>query len=207
MSETGRVYTGRSPAERDADRKQRLLAAGLELFGTDGYVTTPVERLCSAASVSTRHFYQLFANKEDCFLAVYDQVTGASLSRAVDTVARTVGAPIRERIAQTFLAYVQPFLADPRAARITFVESIVVGASSEEHRQTFREALVSTVEIEGTAAAERGEIDGRNFRIAALALIGAAGTIISDWARDPRAFSIESLEPDLVALAIKLLAD
>jgi AcrR family transcriptional regulator len=207
MSEAGRVYTGRSAAERDADRRQRLLTAGRDLFGSEGYVATSVERLCSAANVSTRHFYLLFSNKEDCFLAVYDDVTGTSLASAVESLADTAGSPMRERVARAFLAYVQPFLADPGAARITFVESIVVGASSETHREVFRAALVSTVETESSAAVARGEIADRDFRLAALALIGAAGTIISDWARSTEAYSLADLEAELVTIALKLLTE
>ena len=47
-----RGYGGRSAAERRAERRERLLAAGLELFGTRGYAATSIERLCAAASVS-----------------------------------------------------------------------------------------------------------------------------------------------------------
>jgi AcrR family transcriptional regulator len=207
MSQTGRLYTGRSAAERDADRKERLLHAGHELFGTDGYVATSIERLCTKANVSTRHFYLLFPNKQDCFLAVYDRVISESLTRAAEALADTVGVPMRERVSRAFSAYMNPLLADPKAARIGFVETVVVGASSDEHRQAFRETLIATIESEGRAALARGEITDRNFRVTALALIGAAGTIVYDWARNPSAAPRDELETELNAIAIKLLTE
>lgn len=207
MTKSGRLYTGRSAAERDADRRQRLLEAAHELFGTDGYAATSIDRLCTAANVSTRHYYLLFTNKEDCFLALYDHITAPCLGRAVEVLNRTTGRPMRDRVPAAFLAYLQPILADRKATRIAFVESIVVGASSEEHRLAFREALIATVEQEGAAAVARGEIGERNFRLAALALIGAAGTVAYDWGRNPRAYTESEVEQALADIAVKLLVD
>src|SRR3954468_8883804 len=42
-----RVYGGRSAADRRAERRERLLAAGLELIGNDGYAATSIEKLCA----------------------------------------------------------------------------------------------------------------------------------------------------------------
>jgi AcrR family transcriptional regulator len=61
-----------SASERDAERRSRLLAAGRELIGTQGYAAVSVEKLCATSKVSTRHFYQLYANKEAAFLDVFD---------------------------------------------------------------------------------------------------------------------------------------
>lgn len=53
-----RGYAGRTAAELSGERRQRLLETGLELFGTEGYLPTTVEKLCSHAKVTTRHFYE-----------------------------------------------------------------------------------------------------------------------------------------------------
>jgi AcrR family transcriptional regulator len=41
----GRVYGGLSAPERRADRRERLLDAGLELFGTAGFTKTTIPML------------------------------------------------------------------------------------------------------------------------------------------------------------------
>ncbi|HEY5145458.1 MAG TPA: hypothetical protein VII82_01760, partial [Polyangiaceae bacterium] len=38
-----RVYRGQSNLERREERRDRLLAAGLDLFGTAGYAATSIE--------------------------------------------------------------------------------------------------------------------------------------------------------------------
>ena len=45
----GRVYGGRSAEERHATRRTALVDAGFELFGTVGYHTVSIERICSQA--------------------------------------------------------------------------------------------------------------------------------------------------------------
>lgn len=207
MSEpVARVYSGQSAEERDASRRDRLLAAARTLIGTQGFAATSVERICASAKVSTRHFYQLYDNKESVFLDVYERILAPSLTGAVESLAETEGRPMRERVPAALLAYVGPMIEDPHAARIAFVEIMGASSRTETRRLEFREQLVALVEAEGGAAARRGEVRDRDFRFAALALIGAANAIIYDWALAPDR-PAASLERDLAALAVTLLAN
>jgi hypothetical protein len=113
---------------------------------------------------------------------------------------------MRERVPAALLAYVAPMIEDPLAARIAFVEILGASPRIEERRLEFRERLVALVEREGGAAVKRGEVVDRDFRFAALALVGAANAIIYDWALGPDR-PAESLEADLAALAVTLLAE
>ena len=203
---TSRTYSGLSASERDAERRSRLLSAGRELIGTLGYASVSVERLCAASKVSSRHFYQLYANKEAAFLDVYDSITKQSFDAAVATLAATEGEPMVDRIPKAFLAYVGPMVEDIRAARIAFVE--IMGASPliEERRLSYRELLIDLVVKEGAAAVARGEIVDRDFRFATLALTGAANAIVYDWTRRQDREDTAELEADLTALALQLLA-
>ena len=69
-----RRYRGRLPDERRADRRRRLLDAGLELFGTVGYHGTSIERLCAQAGVTARHFYQEFSGREALLAALFGEI-------------------------------------------------------------------------------------------------------------------------------------
>lgn len=205
MTETARRYSGQSPDERDAERTRRLLAAGRELFGTIGYAATSVERLCTEAKVSTRHFYQLYDNKEAAFLGVYEEITGQSFERSVAALAGSTDRPMLERVPEAFMAYIGPMVEDIRAARIAFVEIMGVSPRIEERRLAYRESLIEVIETEGRAAVARGETSDRDFRFAALALSGAANAIVYDWAcREPRG-DVRELEGKLADLALTLL--
>lgn len=202
-----RRYSGQLPEERDASRRARLLAAAKHQFGSQGFAGTSVDRICSAAKVSTRSFYELFGNKEAIFLAVYDDITRRSIEAATRVLAETTGAPMRERIPAAVLAYVGPLIEDAEATRIAIVE--IVGASRriEEERLAFRELVVALVTAEGEAAVARGEITPRDFRFAAISLAGAANAVVYDWSRRPDAEPAEELERKLVDLALAIIAD
>lgn len=199
-----RRYSGQSPSERDAERRRRLLESGRELFGTVGYSATSVERLCSDAKVSTRHFYQLYDNKESAFLDVYDDINAQAFGRALEVLARTEGEPIAVRLPQALIAYLGPMVEDLRATRIAFLEVMGVSPRVEKSRLSQRESLIALVEREGTAAVASGEIADRDFRFATLSLVGAINAVIYDWAL-AGGTDATGLEQDLAQLSLTLL--
>lgn len=202
----GRAYAGKSADERDAERRRRLLDVALEHIGRQGYAATTIPRLCAAAKVSTRHFYEVYSTKEDVFVDLYDEITADSYRRVAASLEETSGLTIHERVPAAVLAYVHPMLGDARVARIAFVE--IVGASQriEKLRLDYRETLIALVAQEGAAAVERGEVVDRDWRFAALALVGAVTATAYDWIvrrdRSPR----DAFEAQLADFAVATLA-
>lgn len=203
---SSRTYSGLSAQERDAERRARLLEAGRELIGTQGYASVSVEKLCAASKVSSRHFYQLYENKGEAFLDLYDSITAQSFAFATASLAETEGEPMISRVPRAFLAYIGPMVADIRVARIAFVEIMGASPEIEQRRLSYRESLVQLVIAEGTAAVKRGEIAERDFRFATLALSGAANAIVYDWALREDREDAGVLESRLTDLAVTLLA-
>jgi AcrR family transcriptional regulator len=72
--------------ERSAIR-DRLVAAGQELFARRGIRATTVEQLARAAGISKGAFYQFYASKEELFFAVVAQVETALQARLEAQVA------------------------------------------------------------------------------------------------------------------------
>jgi AcrR family transcriptional regulator len=66
---------GQVRRERAARTRQALIAAARELFVANGYFATSTEEIVARAGVGTRGaLYHHFADKEDLFRAVFDQV-------------------------------------------------------------------------------------------------------------------------------------
>lgn len=66
-----RRYGGRGGEERRAERRERLLDAGLACYGEVGYHAATVRLICARAGLTERYFYESFANGEDLLCAVY----------------------------------------------------------------------------------------------------------------------------------------
>src|SRR4051794_17308438 len=70
-----RAYGGIRADERIPARREKLLAAGLEWFGTHGFGATGVKDVCREAGVADRSFYESFIDGGALFLAVFDRLT------------------------------------------------------------------------------------------------------------------------------------
>lgn len=176
MTDPGRVYGGRSERERRADRRARLLAAGLDLFGTEGWSATTIEKLCSAAGVATRSFYEEFASREALLLAVFEDV----LADVVTVVTpRVMGrGSVAEQVRAGLGGYVEHLTADPRRARVVHHEIRVAG-TLEDQRQAavvrFAELIVQTARLPDT----------QHTHTVGIALAGAVSEVLVDWVAQP----------------------
>lgn len=123
QAETGRVWQGQTPDARRADRRHRLVEAGLDLVGGQGVTALTMRAACRDASVGPRYFYELFATREDLLEAVYDETVDRirePILAAVRSVASDgAGAAIRTAF-ETAVAVVED---DPRIGRVLFRES------------------------------------------------------------------------------------
>src|SRR3954462_2455870 len=58
---------------RTSDARERILAAGAELFGQRSYASIGVAQICAAAGVPKGSFYYFFESKQALALAVIDE--------------------------------------------------------------------------------------------------------------------------------------
>jgi AcrR family transcriptional regulator len=137
--ETSRRYRGITPAERQADRRERLMEAGLDLFGTLGYAGTSVRALSAAASLNSRYFYESFTSREDLLYSVYQRIVGDIFTRTGEAVAQedTIEAQARAGLRAAWTAVTE----DRRKARIVALEVVGVSERLERLRHETRQAL------------------------------------------------------------------
>lgn len=177
----GRVYAGRSGAQRRADRRSRLVYAGFALFGTDGWQATSIERLCAAASVATRSFYEEFSSREALVQEVYDAVVRGLTQAVLDATTRA-GRSLPDRISAGIGAYVQHLTEDPRRLRVIYRE-----VRAAPGLQTYRhEAMVAFAAVlEADLDVHVLPADPGRRRALTLALAGAMGEVLVDWLGQP----------------------
>jgi len=186
----GRRYAGADAEERRAARRGRLLEAGLERFGTDGYATTPVEAICSQAGLSPRYFYESFTSREDLLVAVFEEVIALVRDRVVAAVAAQP-LELRLRVRAGVSAFMHSLADDERKARVQLLEVVGVSPSLEARRREVLHEFVDLVAADAQQLMDAGALPRRDVRLTALALVGATNELILDWvqaepARRPR---------------------
>jgi AcrR family transcriptional regulator len=119
--------------------RRRAVAAMADAVGERGYAGTTVEDVLSRAGMSRRTFYQLFRNREECFLATYD----TAVERAMERLALAHGGNGRRWTGQVEVALAGLFeylASEPGLARVLLVEAPSLGpAGVERHERTMRQ--------------------------------------------------------------------
>lgn len=199
-----RGYGGRSTEALAAERRERLLAAALELFGSQGYAATPIDKLCAEAKVTTRHFYEQFSDREALLLAVFEQVMDATRQQVLAALVDPALAPERRFLAG-LEAFLDAQLGDPRRARITTTEVLGVSAAVEARRNAVINGFARLIEEYANALAASGELPKRNYRVLAYGVVGAMHELQIAWLNPANTLSREGLREEILFLVRALL--
>jgi AcrR family transcriptional regulator len=112
---------GLDPEEVRRDQRERLQTALIELIAQRGYQAVRILDLTKLARVSRPTFYSLYADKEELFLAAYDEIAKRTAS-TIMAAYQTQGSP-GERLRRAMRAFAELAAAEPEA-----VSLMVLGA-------------------------------------------------------------------------------
>lgn len=120
---------GPPPLSRDAaaaDQRRRILEATADLVAEQGYPATTIEQIVRRAKVGYATFYKNYADKEECFLALFDAALERTVSRVEDAYEREAG-PWTDRVGAGLGALFAEVAAHPNVARACMVEALTAG--------------------------------------------------------------------------------
>jgi len=184
-------------SEVEQAQRERLIGAMARVSATVGYEEATVERVLAEAGVSRRTFYELFDDREDCFVAAYDEAMRRVLRVVTDAYLDHEGSPAR-RLEHTLETLLELCAADPDCARMCVVEVFAAGARTRERRA---EAMDRLARLAQHALGElRG--DDRLDRLSAQALVGAVHELIFPPIDRRETAALPELAGDIMATQI-----
>jgi AcrR family transcriptional regulator len=188
-------YGGVSAGARVASRRDRLLAAGLELFGTQGYLRTTIDQVCAQAGLTKRYFYESFRSCEDLLGALVRSLWVEAAQRGMAAVAAAQGGP-ESRIRQGIGAVVSYYTGDVRRGRVAFLE-----VQRREYVGVFTTLLHSyAAELLGERVPPE-----QLMRLNAAALVGAGSELVTEFVLGAVAISPAGLADYLTSLALAMI--
>jgi AcrR family transcriptional regulator len=121
-----RLSPGRGIPREEARRNQRgrLFAAMVAVTAAKGYHATSVADLVELSGVSSRSFYEHFADKEECFLATLDEIYTITQALA-EAGLEEIGGPSRAQVA--IEALVGMAVIQPATAKLCSVTAFCAG--------------------------------------------------------------------------------
>ncbi|HSC21378.1 MAG TPA: TetR/AcrR family transcriptional regulator [Solirubrobacterales bacterium] len=122
---------GRGTPREEARRNQRerLFAAMVAVTAEKPYAETSVADLVELSGVSSRSFYQHFADKEECFLATMDEILTTTRRFAEGALEAGGKRGVAETAVQALLAAA---IAQPAAAKLCTVTAFSAGEAPRE---------------------------------------------------------------------------
>ncbi|MCX2947160.1 TetR/AcrR family transcriptional regulator [Lentzea sp. NEAU-D7] len=204
-----RAYGGISPEQRKAERRAKLLQAGLELFTSTGFAATKITELCTEAGVSTRNFYEEFASKEDLLRDLHDLINATAFAQVRTALADLETDDVRFRVTTLLDVFVRSVTADPRAPRLNYVEAVGVNAEIEQQHVRWVSTWAEFIESEALRAAAAGVAPQRSYRLTAIALVGAITGLLREWQAHRPPLAVDEIAEEIreLVLAAILRAD
>lgn len=185
-----------------ADQRARMLDAMARVVVRKGYAHTTVADVVELAGVSRRTFYEQFTDKEDCFLAAYDQAAEAVLDDIAEAV-RSLGpgADWRARLHKSLETYTAVLSAEPEVAKLFLVDVLGAGARAVELRRRVLDRFVAQYRGLRSADADLAEVPDAMLR----ALVGAINELVSEHIAAHGAATLPETTPTLEDLAHAIL--
>lgn len=145
---SGRVRNGAGPARKVLVRAQvsdiqraRIVAGMVEVVAERGAANVTVADVVACSGVSRRTFYEIFEDREACFLAALDDAIERASERVLADYDPSAGW--RERIACALLGLLSFLDEEPDLGRLLIVESLGAGPSALERRVSLMGEMVT----------------------------------------------------------------
>jgi AcrR family transcriptional regulator len=151
-------------------QRTRLLDAAIVIAAEEGYERMTVRRVAGLAGMSSKTFYDLFADREDCFLAAFCEVTDR-LAVVVAPVWEGEGEWV-ERVRRALTVLLASLDREPLLRRFVFVEALGVGPRMLAARTRVLRVLERAVD-QGRAGVELPALTAEAIVGAAFGLIHA----------------------------------
>lgn len=186
-------------------QKHRLFEAAADVFTRVGYAEASAEAISRQAGMSKATFYEHFANKEECLLALF-QYASATLLEALMGASRGADRDFRDRHRAGLGAILESIEANPTMSQAILVETVGAGPRVAELRDAALGGFSQVMYEETKAAAERNGGPAYASPDEAFAIVGATFELVSRQLRTGHPEQMLDLLPLIERLIIGLLS-
>jgi AcrR family transcriptional regulator len=135
---------GAARAQISEVQRSRMLSAAVDVVSDCGYGGMSVARVTTRAGVSRRTFYDLFDDREDCFLAVFDVAVARATRVAQDAAVEQ--QTWREQVRAGLSALLQFIGDEPVLSALVIVDALGAGPRVFERRAQGLEKMITVID-------------------------------------------------------------
>ena len=134
-----RQFKGLSLTERKQARREKLIQAGIEAYGRQGFFAVTVKDICNEAKLTERYFYESFKKSDELFQTIFLTLIDQLQHNVMQAIMQASSDP-RKMIEAGLTALLTTLRDNPRMARIIYIDAMLV---QELHNQaTIHETML-----------------------------------------------------------------
>jgi AcrR family transcriptional regulator len=156
----------------ESSQRRRILDGIVEVVAEQGYPDTRVVDVIERAGVSRKTFYELFADKEECFLDAYDLAVRRLYQGTEVAYESAARASWAERMRVAFAGFLAMLAEQPELAKFCVVDVLAAGPKALARRDAALRQFTGFIDA-GRAETGR-ELPG----ITALSLAGGINELL-----------------------------
>jgi AcrR family transcriptional regulator len=185
-------------------QRRRLLEAAAAVFARAGYAEATAEAISREAGMSKATFYEHFANKEECILALFDEAA-TEVMRGMAGAVTGDGGSYEDRIRANVGSFLEILTQYPESAQTVLVEIIGAGPRAAERRDAILDLFAEGLMRDNARMAEQMGAPRFASKDDAFAIVGAIVELVSRQLRTGVPTDVRQLEPVIERLIFGLL--
>jgi AcrR family transcriptional regulator len=185
-------------------QRRRLFEAAAAVFARIGYAEASAEAISREAGMSKATFYEHFANKEECILALFDEAA-TEVMRGMAGAVTGDGGSYEDRIRANVVSFLEILTQYPESAQTVLVEIIGAGPRAAERRDAILDLFAEGLMRDNARMAEQMGAPRFASKDDAFAIVGAIVELVSRQLRTGVPADVRKLEPVIERLIFGLL--
>lgn len=182
-SVASRSYAGVAQEQRQQLRRERLVQAGIEVFGRSGYHAATVRLVCGQAQLTERYFYESFKSLDELFTAVIAELNNQLRQATVEALSQAGQHPLElvQAALRVFLQFIQQ---DSRHARIILIDAVSMGRIGQAAVDAAARGYIEMMGTLLTLLYPQAEQRGVQADMLAAGLVGLNIHVAMNWVRE-----------------------
>lgn len=193
-SSAGRVVESIAVGHLANVQRARMLSAMVEVSCELGAGSVTVTDVVKRSGVSRRTFYGMFTDREDCFVASFEQALAFATDRVMES--RDPDAGWRQRVRSGLIALLSFLDEEPRVGRLLLVESLAGGPRVAARRNETIAQLTTLIQEGAGETKASTELPA----LTSEGLVGAVLSVLQNRLLDPAHGPLLALANELLSM-------
>ncbi|MBJ7329816.1 MAG: TetR/AcrR family transcriptional regulator [Solirubrobacteraceae bacterium] len=203
MPQVVRPYRGVSADDRRAQRRIRLMEAGLAVIGEHGINGLTMTAVIREAGLTERYFYESFSDRDALLVEMFQEAVQAT-NLAAGTARDAADDDLYSRCRATVAGALSVMTDDPRVGR-AFLEA-VGNATLRPYLRGALDGFSAFMLTEFSQGQRRNAKDRARLEVAATALIGGITDVATAWLAGSLKVSRDELIDECAHLCVAAVA-